>query len=323
MDDPAAAADEIAALCGGVGAARFLQGAIHAGYGERLRAIVNVGDDCIMHGLHISPDLDSILYTLAGRHDEERGWGQRNETWNALDALADLGEETWFRLGDRDMATHIARTAKLAAGESLTGVTESFARKLGLACPLLPVTNDRVETRVALSNGTTVSFQEYFVKLRHEVEVTEIAFHGIDQATATDSVISTLESADTIVICPSNPLLSIDPILGVPTANGRKVRDILLARRDKVVAISPLVAGRAVKGPAARLFRELNLRPDCVGVAEHYQDLVGTFVIDSQDAELADKITALSMRCIVTNTMMTSTAAAADLARAVIDRRAI
>jgi LPPG:FO 2-phospho-L-lactate transferase len=286
-----------------------------------ITAIVNVGDDMELHGLSICPDLDTVTYTLAGMDNRETGWGVAGESWAVMDELARLGGEDWFRLGDRDLATHLFRTGRLHGGAPLSAVTEELARRRGIAVRLLPVTDDALRTRVALAEasalgpaGTEVSFQDYFVRLRHGVPVRGVRFEGAGSARPAPGVMEALDEADTIVVCPSNPVVSIGPVLAVPG-----VRDALVARRDRVVGVSPIVAGAALKGPADRLMAELGTEPSVVGVARLYAPWVGTLVIDVADASHIDAVEAEGVRCVVTPTVMSTPERARDLARAVVD----
>ncbi len=313
----------LVALCGGVGAARMLSGLVRVVPPDTITAIVNVGDDMEMHGLHISPDIDTVTYTLAGMDNQETGWGVAGETWTVMGELARLGGEDWFRLGDRDLATHLYRTGSLRSGATLSAVTDELRRRRGIAVNLLPATDDPVRTRVTLAEatglgpaGTEVAFQDYFVRLRHEVAVAGLRFDGAEKARPAPGVLEALAAADTIVVCPSNPLVSIGPLLAVPG-----VRDALVGRRPDVVAVSPIVAGAALKGPADRLMAELGTEPSVVGVARLYAPWVGTLVIDEADAGHAMSVEAEGPRCIVAPTVMGTPDAAAALAGTVIDAR--
>jgi LPPG:FO 2-phospho-L-lactate transferase len=286
-----------------------------------LTAIVNVGDDTVLHGLHISPDLDTITYTLAGMDNRETGWGVVGESWTVMEELARLGGDSWFRLGDRDLATHLFRTGRLQAGDSLSEVTASLAARRQIDVRLLPVTDDAVRTMLTLAEktefgdaGTEVSFQDYFVRLHHDVPVRAVRFAGAERARPTPAVMDALASAERIVVCPSNPIVSIGPLLAVPG-----VRAALVARRDDIVAVSPIVAGSALKGPADHLMAELGSDPSVVGVARLYAPWVGTLVIDEADRDLAPQVEAEGMRCVVAPTVMDSPERAAALARTVID----
>jgi LPPG:FO 2-phospho-L-lactate transferase len=315
------ARDVLVALCGGVGAARMLSGLVRIVPPRDITGIVNVGDDMELHGLSICPDLDTVTYTLAGMDNRDTGWGVAGESWAVMDELARLGGEDWFRLGDRDLATHLFRTGRLRAGEPLSSVTAQLARRRGIAVRLVPVTDDPLRTRVALAEaselgapGTEVSFQDYFVRLRHAVPVRGVRFHGAGTARPAPGVMDALADAATIVVCPSNPVVSIGPVLAVPG-----VRDALVARRDRVVGVSPIVAGAALKGPADRLMAELGTEPSVVGVARLYAPWVGTLVVDVADASHAAAIEAEGVRCVVTPTVMSTQERAEALARAVVD----
>ena len=311
----------LVALCGGVGAARMLSGLVRVVPGEDITAVVNVGDDMVLHGLAISPDLDTVTYTLAGMDNRETGWGVAGESWTVMGELGRLGGDDWFRLGDRDLATHLFRTGRLAAGEPLSAVTAALCERRGITVRMLPVTDDPLRTRVTLAApsalgpaGTEVGFQDYFVRLAHDVPVQGVRFEGADAARPAPGVMDALERAASIVVCPSNPVVSIGPLLAVPG-----VEDALRARRSDVVAVSPIVAGAALKGPADRMLRELGTEPTVVGVAALYTSWVGTLVIDEADAAHAASVEAEGVRCIVAPTVMSSPERAADLAKVVLD----
>jgi LPPG:FO 2-phospho-L-lactate transferase len=311
----------LVALCGGVGAARMLSGLVRVVPPDDITAIVNVGDDMVLHGLHISPDLDTVTYTLAGMDNRDAGWGVAGESWAVMDELGRLGGEDWFRLGDRDLATHLFRTGRLRGGETLSSVTAELCRRRGIAVRLLPVTDDPLRTRVTLAEasplgpaGTEVGFQDYFVRLHHDVAVNGVRFEGASAARPSPGVTESLEQADTIVVCPSNPVVSIGPVLAVPG-----VREILATRRARVVAVSPIIAGAALRGPADRLMAELGTEASVVGVARLYAPWAGTLVVDTADAERAADVEAEGVRCIVTPTVMSSPERAAELARVVVD----
>ncbi len=310
----------LVALCGGVGAARMLAGLVRVVPAGDITAIVNVGDDMELHGLAISPDLDTVTYTLAGMDNRETGWGVAGESWAVMDELGRLGGEDWFRLGDRDLATHLFRTGRLRAGAPLSVVTAELGARRGIAVRLVPVTDDTLRTRVVLAEpsalgpaGSEVSFQDYFVRLHHDVPVRGVRFEGAETARPAPGVMEALQGAATIVVCPSNPVVSIGPVLAVPG-----VRETLVARRDQVVAVSPIVAGAALKGPADRLMAELGTEPSVLGVARLYAPWVGTLVVDVADASHAAAIRAEGVRCVVTPTVMSTPERAEDLARAVI-----
>lgn len=304
----------IAALCGGVGAARLLQGMVEVVPPSEINAVVNTADDTVLHGLHISPDIDTVIYTLAGAINPDTGWGLAGDSWTVMESLAHLGGITWFNLGDRDIATHCYRTQRLAEGASLGEVTRELARSWGVEVNVLPVTDDPLRTRLQLAGGPEIGFQEYFVRFRHDVAVTAVRFDGAEDARPGPGVLEALESADTIVVCPSNPVVSIDPLLAVPG-----VLDQLALRRDRTVGVSPIIAGAALKGPADRLLEEMGFESSAVGVAKWYASWVGTLVIDEVDAGLAAAIEAEGVRCVVAPTVMSNVEVAARLSRTVLD----
>jgi LPPG:FO 2-phospho-L-lactate transferase len=279
-----------------------------------LTAIVNVGDDVELHGLHISPDLDTITYTVAGAIDPERGWGLRDETWQAMEALARYPRaRSWFNLGDRDLATHLYRTDRLRAGATLSQVSAEIADAWALGMRLLPVTDDRLQTRVTVAGEGEIGFQEYFVQRHHDVAVESIRFDGAAASAPGPGVLEALAEARRVVIAPSNPLVSIDPVLAVPG-----LRDAVLARRADGVAVSPIVAGAALKGPADRLLRELGHDASVIGIARLYAPLVATLVIDEADAEHAGAVEAEGIRCVVAPTIMRGPTEARALAEVVL-----
>ncbi|HZD65724.1 MAG TPA: 2-phospho-L-lactate transferase [Acidimicrobiales bacterium] len=304
----------LTALAGGVGAARFLRALTGTVDPGEVHAVVNTGDDDVLHGLHVSPDLDTVTYTLARAENPETGWGLAGETWQAMAALERYGGQTWFRLGDRDLGTHLYRTQRLSEGAPLSVVTAEVASAWGLGVRLLPMTDDPVRTRVTLAAGGEVSFQDYFVRRRHAVAVRALRFAGAEEALPGPGVLEALAAAERVVVCPSNPLVSIAPILAVPG-----VRAGLAARREDVVAISPIVAGAALKGPADRLLAELGHEPSVVGVARLWAPVAATLVVDEADADLAPQVEAQGMRCLVTRTVMDRPEVAAALARAVVE----
>jgi LPPG:FO 2-phospho-L-lactate transferase len=307
----------ITVLAGGVGAARFLTGLVRVVPPNEVTAIVNVGDDVTLHGLHISPDLDTVTYTLAGAIDPDRGWGLANETWQALDMVRRYGGVGWFNLGDRDIGTHMYRTHRLREGASLSEVTREIVRAWELAVDIVPVTDDRVETRVTVDNeGDTseIGFQEYFVKLRHAVPVRAVRFVGADRARPAPGVVEAIASAAAVIIAPSNPIVSIGPLLAIPG-----VREAVEARRGDCIAVSPIIAGAALKGPADRMMTELGHDASVVGVARLYRSLARTLVIDDADAERAAAVRAEGVEPIVCDTIMADPQRAARLARRVLD----
>lgn len=309
----------VTVLAGGVGAARFLRGLISVVPADEVTAIVNTGDDTTLHGLAISPDLDTITYTLAGAIDPERGWGLAGETWRSMDALqryvavrpdGSSAAPTWFNLGDRDLATHFYRTARLAEGADLTAVTAEITQAWSLRLRILPMTNDRFRTMITLAEaGEEVTFQDYFVRLRHSVPVSGVRFDHHAELTVESR--DALLEADVVMIAPSNPLVSIGPIRALPG-----VDDLLAARRTTVVAVSPIVGGVALKGPADRMLDELGLESSVVGVARLYAPVADVLVIDPADAHLSDEVERVGMRCVVEPSIMSTPEHAAALARA-------
>jgi LPPG:FO 2-phospho-L-lactate transferase len=345
----------VTALAGGVGAARMLRG-LSAVVGQaNITAVVNTGDDMVLHGLYVSPDIDTVTYTLGGASNDETGWGLAGESWAVMDALrafevAGGGNRlTWFNLGDRDLATHLFRTGRLAAGATLSQVTAEVARRFGVQARLLPMTDSRVETRVTIAPGeevrnfgglptaladeepglrqtvnaaeqaedgpgwVEVGFQEYFVGFRHSVDVKQVRFSGAVLARPAPGVLDAIADADVVVICPSNPIVSIGPVTAVPG-----IAEAVMERRNDVVAVSPIIAGRALKGPADRMLTELGHEASAAGVARLWAPLAATLVIDEQDAGLASDIEAEGMRCVVAPSVMSGPREAANLARAVL-----
>ena len=289
----------ITVLAGGVGAARFLQGLLRVVSGEAVTIISNVGDDAEFFGLHVSPDVDAVLYHLAGLADEERGFGLRDDTFHTLDALSRFGYDTWFSLGDRDLATCIARTDLLRRGRTLSEATAEIARALGVPARVLPATDDRLRTKIRTSaeggsasggDGGLLDFQEFFVKRRAGDPVREIIFDGAADARPAAGVLDAIAAADAVLITPSNPLVSIGPILAVPG-----VRDALRETKAKVATVSPIVGGAAIKGPAAQMMRDQGLEASAAGVARLYADFLDVMVIDEVDAGLAAEIEAIGL----------------------------
>jgi LPPG:FO 2-phospho-L-lactate transferase len=302
----------LAALAGGVGAARLLRGLVRVVPPEEITAIVNTGDDIVLHGLHISPDLDTITYTLAGAIDRDRGWGLAGETWTAMESLERYGGITWFRLGDRDLATHLYRSQRRRDGAALSTVTAEIAAAWGLRVRLVPMTDDVVETRLTVAEGE-IGFQEYFVRHRHSVPVRAVRFAGAEASRPAPGVLDAIAGADRVVVCPSNPIVSIGPILAVPG-----LRAALEARREDVVAVSPIIAGAALKGPADRLLKELGHESSVVGVARLYAPIASALVIDPADEALAGAVAAEDVRPIVAPAVMHDDERAAALAGAAL-----
>ena len=316
----------VVTLAGGVGAARMLAGLSQVVPAHELTAVVNVGDDLVLHGLHISPDLDTVTYTLAGAINAETGWGLTGETWQARTMVERYGGVSWFGLGDRDLGTHLYRTQRRAEGADLATVTAEIATAWGLGLRIVPVTCDPVRTMVTLAAddepalgaaavpaGTEIGFQEYFVQRQHAVPVSAVRVDGAEQARPTPGVTDAIGAAEVVVVAPSNPLVSIGPVLAVPG-----VTEAVAARRDVVVAVSPIVAGAALKGPADRMMAELGHEPSVVGVARLYAEVAATLVIDTADADRVAEVEAEGMRCVVTPTVMRTPELAAALARTVL-----
>jgi LPPG:FO 2-phospho-L-lactate transferase len=317
----------VAVLAGGVGAAKLLAGMVRAVPPSDVTAIVNVGDDMELHGLHISPDIDTVTYTVAAAIDPERGWGLADETWHAMGALERYGGATWFSLGDKDLATHLYRTQRMADGASLSQITAEITKAWDLELKLLPATDDKLRTMITLlgnpggGNGrgggggpVEVSFQEYFVKRHHSVPVAAVRSAGEGMVRPAPGVLEALAEAHKVVIAPSNPIVSIAPILAVSG-----VRNAVESRRQDVVAVSPIVAGRALKGPADRLLKELGHEPSVVGVARLYAPLAEVLVIDEADREHRAAVAAEGMDCLVTDTIMTDAAKAEALCRSALE----
>ena len=307
----------VTALAGGVGAARFLRGVVRVIAGVNLCVIVNTGDDDEFFGLSVSPDVDTITYTLANAVDSAKGWGLPQETHRCLEALGRYYADTWFGLGDADLATHLFRTQQLRQGQTLSAVTAEIARKWGIEATVLPMSNDRVRTIVHTEAGA-LPFQEYFVKQRGKGHVSKVELGGIASAQPAPGVCEALRSADLVILPPSNPLVSIGPILALPG-----VRAALQETQAPVVAISPLVAGKPVKGPADKMLGALGIEVSSVGVADLYKDFVDTFVLDEQDIVQdqgqRERLKNLGMAVIVTDTVMSDMDKSVALARTVID----
>jgi len=308
----------LVALAGGVGAARFLRGLVRVVPPADVTVVVNTADDDVFHGLWVCPDLDTVTYTLAGAEHPEQGWGLAGETFGVMDALDRYGPDTWFRLGDRDLATHLYRTERLASGATLTEVATEIAAAWGVVPRLLPMSDDRVATRVTVAREggqrEVLAMQEWFVRERAASPVLAVEFDGAETAKPSPGVLEALETAETVLVCPSNPVISIGPILAVPG-----IREVLARRRDRVVGVSPIIAGAPVKGPADRLMGPLGIEVSCVGVARAYADFCGTLVIDSGDAQRAREVEAAGVRAVVADTLMTDARVAAALARHTLD----
>lgn len=302
---------KIVALAGGVGGAKLAHGLAQLLKPEELTIIVNTGDDFEHYGLYICPDLDTVCYTLAGLANPKTGWGHVNESWNVIDNASKLGGPDWFRLGDNDLGTHLERTRRMKAGESLSKITRDFCKVWGVEHTILPMSDQSVRTIVETDEGE-LAFQEYFVHRRCEPRVKGFRFEGADRAEPVSGAREAIQSADAIVICPSNPWVSIDPILATlaPT--------LALKGRGSVIAISPIIGGKTVKGPAAKMYRELGIEPSALAVANHYRGLVTNFVIDTIDTQLNESVRGLNMQTFVTNTLMRSHDDRKQLARDVL-----
>jgi len=298
----------ITCLAGGVGAARFLDGLSRVYPPDRITVIVNTGDDLEYLGAYISPDIDILTYTLAGIVDEEKGWGIRGDTYRCMEQLERYSAETWFRVGDRDFATHLLRTAFLQQGFNLSEVTEKIRSALGVKVRILPMSNDRVATKIKTSAGL-LEFQEYFVKRKFSDKVEDVTYEGANHAVPPEAVLSSLKTSEAIILCPSNPILSIGPILAIPG-----IREALGRARGKIVGISPIVGGKALKGPLDRLMADLGLEVSPYGVAKLYQGVLDGFVIDEADKHLSPRIQRLGMKVVATRTVMNEPEAKTRLA---------
>jgi LPPG:FO 2-phospho-L-lactate transferase len=302
----------VVALAGGVGAARFLDGLTRVLAPERVFVIGNTGDDAEIHGLHISPDLDTVVYTLAGLANTQHGWGIRGDSFRCLEALGRLGADTWFQLGDRDLAMHLYRTERLRMGAPLAEVTAEIAAALKVRAAIVPMSNQRVRTRICTSRGE-LEFQTYFVKRRARDTVASVRFDGASEAAPAPGVLDAIAHAQAIILCPSNPFISIGPIVAIPG-----IREALQRRRNRVAAISPIVGGRALKGPAARMMKSMRLCSTASEVAKLYADFAGVFVLDEVDRKQLVAVEALGIRPAVTNTVMRGLRERKALARVVV-----
>lgn len=305
--------EKVTCLAGGVGAAKFLQGLVKISLQENITVIVNTGDDVELYGLHISPDPDIVMYTLAGIVDEEKGWGLRGDTFNCLDMFGKYGLATWFQLGDRDLATHIYRTQLLKNGHSLSQVTEKLYMALGLKVKILPMSNERVSTKIVTDAGE-MHFEEYLVRRGAEDKVLDVFFDGSDLAHPAPGVVQSILEADGIILCPSNPIVSIGPILAV-----KDVRDALRNTAAKIVAISPIVGGAAIKGPADKLMRALDIDVSAYSVAHLYRDFLDVFILDEIDRKEKEKVEELGLRAVTAKTIMQSSEDKANLAKSTLE----
>ena len=288
---------KIVALAGGVGGAKLVDGLAQVLSPQDLTVIVNTGDDLTHYGLRICPDLDTVCYTLAGLANPGTGWGQVNETWQVMQAIKTLGGSTWFNLGDRDLGVHLERTRQIQAGESLSQITRAFCSSWGVKVTVLPMSDEVVATQVITTLEGELPFQEYFVHRQCRPEVKGFRFAGIEQAQPAPGVMEALHGADAIIFCPSNPWVSIDPILCVPG-----LREMVAKR--PVIAISPLIQGQAVKGPAAKMYRELGLIPSALSVADHYRELLSGFILDHSDQQQVDEISRWGIITLATDILI-------------------
>ena len=303
--------DLIVALSGGIGGAKLALGLSRVMPPDNLLVVANVGDDFEHFGLHISPDADTLMYTLAGLDNKKLGWGRQDETWSFMETLATLGGEDWFRLGDRDLAVHVQRTRRLRAGEPLSAITADFCRRLGVGPRVLPATDDRLRTRLRTDEGW-LDFQDYFVRLQCRPVLRELAFVGAESARPHPDLLEALrdERLRAVIICPSNPFISVEPILAVPG-----IREALSAASAPIVAISPIIGGRAIKGPTAKMMTELGMRPSAAAVAERYGDLLDGYVMDVVDVEYAAHVVP---KVTLAPTLMTNLVEREELARVVL-----
>jgi LPPG:FO 2-phospho-L-lactate transferase len=304
---------QITTLAGGVGAAKFLRGLVRRIDPARLTVVVNTGDDEEFYGLHVSPDIDTVTYTLARVVNREQGWGLEGESFNALASLERFYGKPWFGLGDRDLATHLYRTERMRQGASLTRITAEIARAFGVKSRILPMSDDRVRTFVKLRGRRAIPFQEYFVRGRARGSVERIELRGIAEARPTPAVLAAIRRSDVVILAPSNPFVSLGPILQL-----KGLRDALRRIKSRVAAISPIVGGKTIKGPADKMLRGLGLEVSPLGVAKLYRDIVGLFVLDNSDQSYVESIQRLGMRAIATNTIMTTPARASALAKVVL-----
>ncbi len=303
----------VTTLAGGVGAAKFIRGLVQRIEPRRLIVVVNTGDDELFYGLHVSPDLDTVSYTLAGVVNRADGWGRAGESFRALEALGQFYGKPWFKLGDRDLATHLYRTERLRDGASLTQVTAEIAQRLGVKSRVLPMSDDRVHTHVKLKGKPPMPFQEYFVKRRAQGAVEAVELRGVENAQPAEGVIAAITAATAVILAPSNPFVSLGPILQL-----RGVREALKSVRRRVAAISPIVGGKSVKGPAGAMMRGLGHEVSPLGIARLYQDFTGVFVLDQLDSRYVESIQELGLQAIAADTIMTTPAKAAALADMVL-----
>ncbi len=303
---------KITVLAGGVGAARFLEGLVKVTDPKDITVIVNTGDDEEFYGLYVCPDIDTIIYTLSGNNNKKQGWGVKNDTYTTLSQLKKLGIDTWFTLGDKDIATHLLRTSLLQSGKTKTEVTKQLVERYNIPIALLPMTNDKITTMVHTRKGV-FPFQEYFVKRKCKDQVVDVWFKGIAQATPSDEVKEAIAGADCIIVAPSNPIVSIGAILAVPT-----MRELLFQAKAKKIAISPIIAGKTIKGPADKMLSGLGFEPSAIGVAKLYQDFIDVLIIDKKDSVLKKEIERFAIKVVITNTIMKTLLSKKALAETVL-----
>ncbi len=303
---------KIVALAGGVGGAKLVDGLARNLPPEDFSVIVNTGDDFDHLGLRICPDLDTVCYTLAGLSNQDTGWGRSGDTWNCLSAIQKLDGPDWFQLGDGDVGTHLVRTFRLAHGEPLSAIVSSFCNSWGIRVKILPMTDERVSTRILTHDGVQLDFQDYFVRLQCQPVVKAIIFNGADLAGPAPGVLEMINAADFVIICPSNPWVSIDPILAVPG-----IRDMII--KKKVVAVSPIVGGKTIKGPAAKMYQEFGIAPSALAVARHHEGIIDGFIFDIIDHELKPDIERLVKKACAANTIMSDGDSRKKLAKEVLE----
>lgn len=305
----------VVALAGGVGAAKLLRGLTRVVPAANLTIIGNVGDDFEIYGLHASPDLDIVMYTLAGIVDETKGWGIAGDTFNFLEMLEKLGFETWFKVGDKDLAIHVLRTDYLRKGLTLTETTQILCKKLGMSARFVPMSDDPVRTRI-FSNNSQFGFQEYFVKRQQKDEVTKVVYQGAKNAEPSPKIIEEILNAELVVICPSNPILSIAPILSILA-----IKDCLKKTEAYTVGVSPIIGGKTIKGPADKIMTGLGLEASAYGVADFYSNILDHFIIDEVDKDEKNRIEALGIKVTITNTIMKNNEASLRLAKTIINAK--
>jgi len=306
---------KVTALAGGIGAGKFLRGLVEVVPAEDVTVVVNTADDIVLHGLHVSPDLDSVMYWLAGLMDRERGWGLADETFRTTERLTDLeAEGSWFGLGDLDMATHLLRTALIGDGSTLAEATAVLTQRYGVVSRLLPMSDDPVTTMITTEGGEALHFQDYWVRRGGADQVASIDYRGADEAAASPDVMGSIRDADAILICPSNPVASVFPILAVPG-----IREELASRRDHVVGISPIVGGAPVRGMADRLMPAAGYEVTASEAARCYEELIGGWVMDERDTALITRVEAMGVRVAVTDTIMEDDARSASIAQTALD----